>query len=201
LPTRTNWDEEEKQLKEGLKLTVISSANGSDIQLKNHDEIKEAILNKTIDGSNLCYSYKFSSISSLREVCNDHFSLRKLYDPVGAYSPKVSKFFGIVFIVLHLIAWLTGGIIKLGSPFLLYALFGILAVVLTPTVIGLFIVYLIARSVGVPLLGSYLGVLLFCITTAISFGIGYGLGHVIMWFVAKIIKLDDKKVVDWDLVK
>lgn len=197
LPTRNNWEDENKQLEEGFKLTVSPSSGGPELHYIGRDKITDAITNNKVKGIDICYSFKFSPIRTLKEVCDEHFSLRKLYDPVGAYSSQVGVIIGFIFLAIYLIGWLIGGIIKLGSPFLLYALFGILAVVLTPTVIGLFIVYLIASSVGVPLLGAYLGVLFVVISAAAAFGIGYGLGYGIMRLISKIIKLENKRVVDW----
>jgi uncharacterized protein YbaR (Trm112 family) len=193
LPSSTNWDEENNKLKEGFKLTVFPSSGDSAIYYSNLNDLADDITNNKVKGSDLCNTFEYSPIRSLKEVCNRHFSLRKLYDPIGAYSPKVGKIVGSIFLVIYLTVWLIGGIMKLGTPFLLYALFGILAVGLTPTVIGVFIVYFIARSVGVHLIYPYLGVLLVGFTSAASFGIGYGLGYGVMRLLSKIIRLKNTR--------
>ena len=199
LPDRTTWDEKYRQSKHKFMLTVVPSSSESEIHYNDRNKIAEDMSNNKIRGTDKCYTYKFAPVRKFLKICSKNFSLRKLYDPVGAYSNRVGKILGYIFVVIYLTGVIIGGILKMGSPFLLYALFGILGVALTITVIGLFIVYLIVRAVGISLLGAYLGVLLVAIASFISFGIGYGLGYGITWLLLKISKLEKKRAVNWSL--
>ena len=145
-----------------------------------------------------CVQHEFGVPGTLRETCKRHPALRKLYDPVGVYCSSAAIGTGVAFAAIYLVAWFVGGLIQWGGAFLLFALFGVLGAALTPTFIGLLIVYIIARACGIPLLGAYLGVLLVALTTVVAFGIGAGLAYGVTRVIAGLTGLHRRRVVAWD---
>jgi hypothetical protein len=197
LPTEAEWKEQEKQAA-AFRWTVQASASGTPVTFENLESLTAAITKGEVAQSDACTTHAFAPRKELREVCDPHFALRNLYDPVGAWVARVGGATGATFVVLYLLACLIRGLATMGASFLLYVLLGAAAVLLTPTIIGLFIVYLIARACEAPLLWAYLGVLLGGLVGYGLFLLGNGIGRVTMYIIAKLTGMERKRTVIWE---
>jgi hypothetical protein len=139
LPSAEEWKELEKQATK-CEWTVVSSHSGATLSLSGEDAIAEAIVKGQVAGDDACVVHQFAPTAKPREACDRHFGLRRLYDPVGAWVGRAGKTVGTIFVILYLLAHVIGGLASMGTAYVLAAIFGVLAVVLTPTIIGLFIV-------------------------------------------------------------
>ncbi len=74
---------------------------------------------------------------------------------------------------------------------------GFLGVVLTPTGIGLYVVYVIAVSMGIPLLGAYLGVILAVVLGIGVFFLGTSIGSGIGRVVGTVSNINAKRRAVW----
>lgn len=197
LPTEDQWKELEKKAA-AFQWTVLSLASGQTLAFDSLGSLTAAITNGEVVAGDACTAHAFAPREKLRTVCDRHFALRKLYDPVGAWVEHVGDITGATLVILFILASIIRGLWTMGGTFLLSAIFGIAAVFLTPTVLGLFVVYLIARACHVPLLWPYFGVLLAVLICAILFFLGKGLGRLTMFIIAKLTSLNAKRVVLWE---
>jgi len=194
LPTEDQW----KELVLSVRWTIFSSATGNVLNFDNLESLGAAIAKAEATKDDEYTMHRFTPKKKLRYLCDQHFALRKLYDPVGAWVERVGKITGISFVALYVLATIINGLVAMGGTFLLAVIFGIFAIVLTPTGIGLFIVYVIARACNIPLLWSYFGVLLGCIIGVGVFFLGRGIGVLTMHIIAKLTALENKRVVTWE---
>jgi hypothetical protein len=196
LPTEDQWKELEKSAS-GFRWTIVSSATGKTLSFDNLDSIGAAIAKGDAGKDDECTVHKFAPKKKFRELCDKHFALRKLYDPVGAWVERIGDITGTSLVILYILAHIIGGVSAMGGTYILAAIFGILAIVLTPTIIGLFIVYVIAKACNIPLLGAYFGVLLAGLIGVGVFFLGRGVGRLAMRIIAKVTALERKRVVVW----
>jgi hypothetical protein len=160
-------------------------------------QVGRAMKDGKLRGTDLCMQHEFAPPRELADICREHFSLRRLCDPVGAYASLAASAGGILLAVLYVIGWFVG-LAGAGQKFLLMGVFGILGVALTPTVIGLFVVYLIAGACGVPLLWAYLGTLAAALVGVVIFFVGRAIGYGVGVVAGKLIRLQERRLVRWD---
>ena len=182
---------------EEFKWEIIPAAGGEPRVLTGVNRIAQAICAGQLHPNDTCREHEFAPPRPLREACDEHFALHILYDPKAAYIKRAGEIGGIALLIMYLVAHVVGGIISMGGTYILAAVFGIAAVLLTPTVIGLFIVYIIAKACGIPLLGAYLGVLIIAIIGVIFYFIGVGIGRGVMALLVRPLKLERKRAVNW----
>jgi hypothetical protein len=161
------------------------------------DDIAARMARGAVKAGDLCAPHVLAPWREMRKACDGHFALRKLYDPVGAYSVQVGLIVGGTLAGLFLIAHFIVGVMTMGGTYLLAALFGVLAIALTPTVVGLIVLIVVARACGIPLLGAVLGVGLVLLTAVIMFFIGMGIGYGITWVIATLAGAHKRRAVSW----
>jgi hypothetical protein len=196
LPTEDQWKELEKSAT-AFRWTILSSATGNALNVDSIESLGAAIEKGDAGKDDQCTVHNFAPKKKFRELCDQHFALRKLYDPVGAWVERVGDITGTSLVVLYVLAHIIGGVSAMGGTYILAAIFGILAIVLTPTIIGLFIVYVIAKACHIPLLGAYFGVLLAALIGVGVFFLGRGIGRLTMRIIAKLTALESKRIVTW----
>lgn len=196
LPTIEEWSKLVKGSGK-FKWKVVSSGSGEATTTGGLDDIVSGITSGRFRPDDISASHEFAPWRSLRKMCDEHFKLRKLYDPLGAYTFQVGMIVGCTFFVLFLIGHLIHGLMGMGGTYLLWALFGILGFVLAPTIIGLVIVYFIAGACGVPLHFACLGVFVVSVMASLAGLIGGGIGYGVTWVVAKATGLEGKRTVNW----
>jgi len=196
LPTEDQWKELEKSATV-FRWTILSSATGNTLGFDNLESIGASIAKGDARKDDECTVHKFAPKKKFRELCDKHFVLRKLYDPVEAWVERIGDITGTSLVILYILAHIIGGVSVMGGTYILAAIFGILAIVLTPTIIGLFIVYVIAKACNIPLLGAYFGVLLAVLIGVGVFFLGRSVGRLAMRIIAKLTALERKRVVVW----
>jgi DNA-directed RNA polymerase subunit M/transcription elongation factor TFIIS len=176
---------------------VVPTGNEEEITSNGLSDVVARITDGTFGPNDDCAVHESAPWRKLRDVCDEYFDVRKLYDPVGASSERAGNIIGVTLCVLYLVAHVVYGAMVMGSAYIVAAVCGILAVVLTPTIIGLIIVYVVAKAFGIPLLGAYIGVILVALTAALVFWIGCGVGRGVMGMIARATDLEAKRVVMW----
>ena len=200
LPTEDEWPRL-NQAAYAFKWEVVSSTTRTPIIFRGLQHLSRAIVSGELDQTDTCKVHKFAPSTSLREACDQHSVLRKLYNPERVFCRRASLVLGITFAVAYLVAAIITGLTTMGGTFLAYLLFGILGVVLTPTIIGLFVLYVIAVACGMSvglLIGACLGVALGALIAGASFLVGCGVGYVAGLTLAKLLGLQRKRAVCWD---
>lgn len=188
---------ERLQLKtDQFEWVVRRRRSDTDIQLSGLQELSEAINTGRVAGKDLCMVHRLAPPEVLKEACDRHYDIRRLYDPIGAYSARA---FGVSVFTLGVLYALSSIVWAIVQGWGLFLLFGLLGIILTPTIVGLIIVYFIAAFCGVPLLPAYFGVLLGLILLALVSVIvgllGGGIVYVLVWLMLKVLGVGKKPMV------
>lgn len=197
LPTDEEWTKLKEEASQ-FNWKVVSADSGEEANAHGLEDIATRIKSGKFRPDDICAAHSLAPWRKMRDACDEHFELRKLYDPLGAYTRRAGNIVGITFCILYLVGHVIVGLMTMGGTYLLAAIFGILAVVLTPTIIGLGIMMVIARACGIPLLGAYIGVLLIGLTAALAYLIGMGIGHGATWVFAKATGVEGRRTVNWN---
>jgi len=158
------------------KWSVKRATDGAIIRFRGMEDLVAAMNSGKVLPGDSCMEHALAVPRDLKRSCDERLELRKLYDPVAAYTRKGGIVTGVVLAVAYIVSVPIYGVMQNGGAFLLWLAFGLAGVVLTPTVIGLFIVYFVATACGVSLVGAYLGVLLGMLICFGVFLVGVGLG-------------------------
>ncbi len=198
LPSEEKWKKLAEAAHNQVHWLVRPAESEGEMVEVGEEDLVTLIRNGRVGPDTACVLHEFAPPIPLREACDEHVALRRLYDPVGVWMRRGGEVFGALFCALYVVGHVVGGLMIMGTQYLLVALFGVLAVALTPTVVGLFIVYVIARGMGIPLLGAYVGVLLVVLSAGLVFFLGSFAGKGLAWLAAKVAGVERRRVVGWD---
>jgi hypothetical protein len=197
LPTAEEWAKLKNDGSQ-FKWNLVSADSGEEANAHGLEDMVTRITSGRCRPDDICAAHSLAPWRKMRDACDEHFELRKLYDPLGVYTHRAGNIVGVTFGILYLVGNVIGGLMTMGGTYLLVAIFGILGVVLTPTIIGLVIVYFIARVCGISLLWAYIGVVLTVLGACLAYLIGMGIGRGATWVFAKATGIEGRRTVNWN---
>lgn len=99
VPTDKQWAELEKKSAK-FQWTVLCSETGTAATVATLEDLVDGIVKGRFKPEDACLRHEYAPPVALRKACDEHFALRRLYDPVGAWRDRVGVCAGVGLIVL-----------------------------------------------------------------------------------------------------